>query len=310
MVTARFCTRCMVLLISIVLLSACGGDDSTTSTSLISEGGIGGAVPPVSLVLNTTAPRSGTVGNKAAGKSYYTVNVSSTTTYTITLYGLSADADLLVYNDLPFDFTTGPVCTSRNGGTANEQCVVKANSGTMNIEVDGQYSLSGATYFISVNSPNTSPTACSSSDPGCFNFDSETQGATSFNGFVQSETGSLQWSIDCTTNVTGGTGCSIYSTGVTNALTSCVSYTAATTSTTPYISFNMKVTSTPYYDLLLFYIDNVLQTPVWSGAVSPQGVMFNTASGTHTYQWCHSNSNTNAGATTSGEVWVDDIYIQ
>jgi hypothetical protein len=64
MVTARFCTRWMVLLISIFLLSACGGDDTTTSNSLTSEGT---ATTPFStpLPVNTETPYSGQVGNKA-----------------------------------------------------------------------------------------------------------------------------------------------------------------------------------------------------------------------------------------------------
>jgi hypothetical protein len=181
----------------------------------------------------------------------------------------------------------------------------------MNIEVDGQYSSLGATYFISVNYPVTAA-ACSSGI--CFNFDGLTDGDTtawySSTGFASSGTGS-PWSIDCSNNAIGGTGtvCSIHSGVLSDSQTSCVSYTPTTATT--YVSFNRMTDSTTlYYDQLLFYIDNVLQLPIWSGTVAWQNVMFNAASGTHTYQWCHSNSNTNAGDPTSGDVWVDDIYME
>jgi hypothetical protein len=299
MVTARFHTRWMVLLISMFLLSACGGNDSTTSTSLTSEGAVDN---PTSLPnINSATANSGQVGNKAAGKSYYTANVSTGTTYTITLYGLSADADLLVYNDLPFDYVTGPVCASRNGVTANEQCVVKANSSTMNIEVDGQYSSLGATYFISVNYP-VAAAACSSGTGTCIDFEGTPP------TFTYSGTGT-QWIIDTSDSFTVTH--SIHSTGLTDSQTSCFSYTT-TTSTNSYVSFNLKTNSTPNYDLLLFYIDDVLQLPVWSDIISWQNVMFNTTTGTHTYKWCHSNHYINFNPLTpaSGDVWVDDIYIQ
>ena len=312
----HFRTRWAVLLISIIFLSSCGGSNTSPSATPLTPEGI---ITPVLLTANNiTSLQPGTVGNTATGnKSYYRViGVSPSTPYTITLYGLSADADLLVYNDFPFDsfpanqpnqITSNGGCVSQYGGTANEQCTITANSsGTMNIEVDGQYSLSGATYFISVNSPTLSAVACPNGT-GCTSFDTPGSIPT---GFVLTQTGGGDvWDTDCSISATGG-GCSMHSgfiAGLTSPL-SCVSYTAATTSTTaPYVSFNLKVTpTTPYVDQLQFYIDNVLQTPVWSVTVSWQNVMFNTVSGTHTYKWCHSYTGTSA----IGAVWVDDIYIQ
>ena len=154
------------------LLSACWGDTTTTTTSLISEG----QTTPVPLTLNAEAPHSGTVGNKAAGKSYYTANVSSSTTYTITLYGLSADADLEVYSGRPFDYILGPECASRNGSTTVEHCTVTTNSTTttMNIAVDGQYASVGATFSISVNAVSLPVLTCIAGYNHCFDFESGT----------------------------------------------------------------------------------------------------------------------------------------
>ncbi len=302
MVTARFWTRWMVLLISIFLLSACGGDTTTTSTGT-SEG----TPTPFSLTLNTDTPHSGTVGNKSVGKSYYTTSapVVSGTTYTITLYGLSADADLLVYNDHPFDFITDPVspwgCTSRNGSTTVEHCTVTAESTTMNIAVDGQYTLSGATFSISVNAVSMAASTCIASGYTflhCFDF----EGAPSL-PFVSS--GNAAWSIDNTNPAVSGT--QSYRSGtIIDSQTSCFSYTPPEAST--FVSFNRKVSSEQYHDLLLFYIDDVLQPLVWSGTVSWERVIFNTVSGTHTYKWCYSkNSTTSSG---SDSAWVDDIGIK
>lgn len=344
----HFWTRWAVLLISIIFISSCGGSKTSAPTPLTPEGTA--AVPTdLTNTINSPgltnpdqSPHIGQVGNTTTGsKSYYTVPVTGGITYTITLYGLSADADLWVYDYHPFNFTTGPVCNSHNGGTANEQCVVTAKrDGLMNIEVDGEFALSGATYSISVNQPLVWQACGTAFGSTCFNFDDtaifSTGDTTTWytaTGFVSSTTVSTDislgtvsqtvslWSPDCS----GGdnynnTGCNIHSAGVTNGQTSCVSYTYTTTSQYSYVSFNYTTNSTTDYDLLSFYIDNVLQFPVWSGSVpgtppAPlpwQNVMFNTTTGTHTYKWCHSNSNTDANppVQTSGDMWVDDIYIQ
>jgi hypothetical protein len=197
------------------------------------------------------------------------------------------------------------VGNTTTGSKSYYQAEVTSGIGiTMNIEVDGEFSLSGATYSISVNKPAT-VLACSG--PGCFDFNSFTDADTTVwyttTGFVPSGTGA-PWSIDCSIGPITGL-CSIYSSSLPSSLSSCVAYTT-TTSTNSYVSFDLKVSSsTQYYDLLLFYIDNVLQLPAWSAVVS-QKVMFNTTTGTHTYKWCHTNNDTG----TSGAVWVDNIFIQ
>ena len=294
MVTARFRTRWMVLLISMFLLSACGGDDTSTPPTGTSEGT---ATSPSSslLTINTDAPHSGTVGNKSVGKSYYTATgLTLGTTYTITLYGLSADADLEVYNGAPFDFPSGPVCTSGKGGTTIERCMVTADSPTMNIAVDGQYTLSGATYSISVNGPIVPATLCSG--PGCTDFEGSIPTFT-FSGTV------TNWVVD--TKAAVSVTHSIHSGPLNNSETSCFSYTP--TSTTSYVSFNLRTDSEKYFGLLLFYIDDVLQPPVWYGSLSWQRVTFNTVLGTHTYKWCHTKNSANGAP---DDAWVDDINIK
>ncbi len=300
MVTARFCTRWVVLLTSIFLLSACGGDTTTTTASLISDGTA--ATPTQLTSINSATTNSGQVGNKAAGKSYYTANVSSSTTYIITLYGLSADADLEVYSGRPFDYILGPECASRNGSTTVEHCTVTTNSTTttMNIAVDGQYTLDGATYSISVNAVSLPVLTCTAGYNHCFDFES---GPTPPE-FVQSGTGAL-WSIDSISAAANGT--KSFISGVTpDPGTSCFSYTPPEAST--FVSFNRKVSSEQYNDLLLFYIDDVLQPLVWSGTVSWERVIFNTVSGTHTYKWCYSKNSTTTVSPDSA--WVDDIGIK
>src|SRR5512136_1408032 len=175
----HFRTRWAILLISIALFSSCGGSKSSTPTAQTPEGDV--ATPILLTNLNSAATNPGHVGNTTTGsKSYYQASVTMGTTYTITLYGLSADADLWVYDYLPFDYTTGPVCKSQNGGTAIEQCIVTAkNTGMMHIEVDGQYSLSGATYNISVNYPIPTPSTCSGTGT-CFDFDNNPDPITAF----------------------------------------------------------------------------------------------------------------------------------
>lgn len=305
MATARFRTRWMVLLISIFLLSACGGDTTTTTTSLTSEGTI--TVPFSTLLpVNTATPFSGQVGNKAAGKSYYTTaSVTPNTTYTITLYGLSADADLEVYNDRPFTYILGPECVSQNGSTVVERCTVTTNSTTttMYIAVDGSDTLSGATYTISVNGPRSAGLCdYAGTDVTCFNFES---GVIDTTKIILTETGGgALWNIG---NISATTGSySILSGPLSNAQTSCFSNTPTTA--TSYVSFNLKTDSEKYFGLLLFYIDDVLQPPVWSGNMpSWQRVTFNTVSGTHTYKWCHTKNSTNGAP---DDVWVDDINIK
>ncbi len=295
MATARFWTRWMVLLISIFLLSACGGGTTTTTPTGTSEGT---ATSPssVTLLINTETPHSGTVGNKSVGKSYYTATgLTQGTVYTITLYGLSADADLEVYNGAPFDFISGPVCTSGKGGTTIERCMVTADSTTMNIAVDGQYTLSGATYTISVNGPIVPATLCSG--PGCIDFEGTTVPTFTYSGTA------TNWAVDTTAAVSGTQ--SIHSGLLSNAQTSCFSSTPTTA--TSYASFNLRTDSEKYFGLLLFYIDDVLQPPVWYGSLSWQRVTFNTVLGTHTYKWCHTKNSANGAP---DDVWVDDINIK
>ena len=292
----RFWTRWVVLLISMFLLSACGGDDSTTPTTGTSEGSTG---TPVPLTRNTATPHSGTVGNKAAGKSYYTADVSSGTTYTITLYGLSADADLEVYNGAPFDFPSGPVCTSRNGGTTIERCTVTADSNKMNIAVDGSDTLSGATYSISVNGPRLAGLCDypASIDVTCIDFEIAPPVFT-FSGTV-----TTNWVVDTTAAVSATH--SIHAGALSSSQTSCFSFTPATA--TSYVSFNRMTNSEKYFGLLLFYIDDILQPPVWYDNIPWQRVTFNTVSGTHTYKWCHTK---NSATGAPDDVWVDDINIK
>jgi hypothetical protein len=211
-----------------------------------------------------------------------------------------------VYNDRPFDYISGPVCKSQNGGTSNEQCVVTAIGSTMNIEVDGEFALSGAMYSISVNYPGSAPLSCSSGTGTCFDFDTLPASSAFSTTFVFTESGSgtlVPWNLDGSTALS--TVYSIHSGGVDSSQTSCFAYTA-TTSTDSYVSFDLSVNApTQYYDLLLFYIDNVLQLPVWSGNFT-RHVMFNTTTGNHTYKWCHTNND----IPTNGKVWVDNILIQ
>ncbi len=313
MVTVRFWTRWMVLLISLFLLASCGSSKSSTTNaaSLKSERTAADPFPlDATTFVNTATPHHGHVGNKNEGKSYYQVTGLAAGTYTITLYGLGDDADLLIYNDLPFDFADGPVCAPRKSGKAEEQCIIiiTAANSTMNIEVDGQYSVAGTMYFISINTP-TGAAACTPG-AGCFDFDNSPTSSTFPAPFVRAQTGgAAPWDLDNSNAF--GTGDSIHSGPLTAPGTSCFSHTV-TTPADSYVTFDLTmVNSTPYYDLLLFYIDNVLEMPAWFGTVSAQKVRFNTVAGTHTYKWCHSNSNTNTGdPTTSGDVWVDNIYIK
>jgi hypothetical protein len=302
----------------------------------------GSVISPQLLTPNTTYPPisfwSGQVGNTTTGnKSYYYFTAPSDNTYTITLYGLSADADLWVYKNHPFNFIDGPDCKSVNGGTTSEQCRITATTNdTLYIEVDGEFALSGATYSISVNTPQGWQACLGTLGSTCFSFDTGTTYDNSYwyttTGFVSSTTISTDtslgpvssgpvppWDIDClpVDNGVAGSGCNIHSnlyisTTTSNGATSCVSYTFTTTLTNSFVSFNYKTNSTTDYDLLLFYIDNVRQLPAWSGSLGWQNVMFNTTTGTHTYKWCHSNSNTDASPplATIGDVWVDNIYIQ
>jgi hypothetical protein len=286
----------MVLLISIFLLSACGGDTTTTITGT-SEGTADGPFVLDSTLVNTDSPHSGTVGNKSVGKSYYTAAVTSGITYTITLYGLSADADLEVYNDRPFDYILGPECTSRNGSTSVEYCTVTAIGATMKIAVNGQYTSEGATFSISVNGPDAA-TACVGIT-GCIDFEDGVFPTS----FLSAGTG-LDWNIDTTEAVNGTY--NIRSGAIAHSETSCFSYTP--TDATSYASFNLRVSSEQYNDLLLFYIDDVLQPPVWSGTVNWQRVIFNTVSATHTYKWCYSKNST---ATVGSDLArLDDILIK
>jgi hypothetical protein len=229
--------------------------------------------------------------------------VTPNTTYTITLYGLSADADLEVYNDRPFTYILGPECVSQNGSTVVERCTVTTNSTTttMYIAVDGSDTLSGATYTISVNAVSLSTASCSSGYVHCFNFDSGTLGTlpSEFSGGT-----GVSWTIDDTYSVSVAQ--SLRSGAIGNSETSCFSYTPPEAST--FVSFNRKVSSEQYNDLLLFYIDEVLQPLVWSGNVDWQRVIFNTVSATHTYKWCYSKNSSTADPI--DRAWVDDIGIK
>lgn len=288
----RLLSIVIVLLISAWFIGACGKNDTTQTTVHKSEGT---ADAPIDIQTNTETPHSGSVGNKAAGMSYYSVASMAGAEYTITLYGLSADADLLVYNDRPFDFILGPECTSKKGGTNIEICTVTAKDTTINIAVDGQYTASGATFYISANRPDTTNLSCS--DPQCITFEDVTLPT----GFTTSDP---VWAIDSSESANGTR--SVKSGGLANFDTSCISYSP--TGQTSYVSFNMKVSSVKYNGLLLFYIDNVLQQPVWSGNVDWQRVVFNATPGTHTYKWCYSKNSASSDGT--GSAWLDDVLIK
>jgi len=102
-------------------LASCGGGHmpnvSMVCTTCVNEGttGVGG---PIALTQGVT--HSGTVA--PSGFSYYQVSYASAMNHTITLNGLSANADMTSYSDV--NFTTPFGACPVNGANSPETCTV------------------------------------------------------------------------------------------------------------------------------------------------------------------------------------------
>lgn len=102
----------------------------------------GDALAPLAI---SALPHSGTVDNS---RSYYSIPVTQDSTYIVSLSGLSADADLYVYdNDSTFSTVD---CQSSSLGTDSEACSFTAAGTTLYVMVDGQYALGGTSFELDV----------------------------------------------------------------------------------------------------------------------------------------------------------------
>ncbi len=72
------------------------------------------------------------------------------------------------------------------------------------------------------------------------------------------------------------------------------------------ISFSRKVSSEYYYDVLRFYIDDVLQNS-WSGSLSWESYSYDLTAGTHSFYWEYDKDVSVSNG--SDCAWIDDILI-
>lgn len=121
-------------------------------------------IDPVPAVVTTIAypgevPHAGAVGTGAV--LYEITGLTAGGDYTVTLSGLSADADLYLFEDSAFSWMQ---CSSTVAGTAAESCAGYSYDGSLYVLVDGRYTASGASFTLDVAS--WSPTWTVVSAPG------------------------------------------------------------------------------------------------------------------------------------------------
>lgn len=109
------------------------------------------APPPAGSISNPIPIGTGTTaGSVSAGQNVYYVTTLTTPSATITLTGMTADADLFVYSDSGFSVLACPAST--NFGSADESCFFTISStASYYIRVRG---FTGSTsYNLNVNNP-------------------------------------------------------------------------------------------------------------------------------------------------------------
>ena len=105
----------------------------------------GSAPSPVDLGTAPISAYAGSVGPDAS--SYYSVTVSDLTTYNISLFQLTSDADLAVFQDAGFSIS---FCVSTNSGAANESCSDTTSGITMLYIQIKPYSDTGTDFLLTV----------------------------------------------------------------------------------------------------------------------------------------------------------------
>jgi hypothetical protein len=106
---------------------------------------------PVELSIDT--PAVGQVASAPTGTSYYAVTGLTASTYTVSVNGLTNDADLIVYND--GTFTTRASCSINNTEylrTTAESCTVTASGDTLYFTVES-FTTTGGVAFLSLIEP-------------------------------------------------------------------------------------------------------------------------------------------------------------
>jgi hypothetical protein len=248
------------------------------------------AAPTPIAVTFASLPYVGTV--TALGNSYYAVSgVTLGTDYTISLTGLTADANLYFYNiDGTFATTS---CSSVNTGTSNELCRFTVTGTTVYIKVTSAFAATGFTLGMVV-----SPAQLAS-----YTFEGLGTMPVVFTG-----SGTLPWVINSTNGGALASANSMASGAITHSQTSCTAITTTQTAIGS-VSFYYKTDSELSFDKLLFSVNNVQQnTGGWSGqtpwTMSPT---YTLPIGTNTLQWCYSKD----GSVSSGldKVWVDNITV-
>ena len=149
-----------------------GGGDGATSE--------GSADSPINAG-DATAGAVSYEGEVGTSESYYSLGVAAGTTYTISLTGLSDNADLYVYDSDSTgalnQFRNGTLlCSSTESDDGDESCDATPTGDTLYIVVDGSNTESGATFTLGGNGNACADTdgdgICDSADP-CNNLTNE-----------------------------------------------------------------------------------------------------------------------------------------
>jgi len=113
-------------------------------------GNEGSSGTPINVGAQPYNSRNSNIGDKhiVVGTSYYQVDVSNNTNYTILLSELSDDVTLTVYSDAGF---TSELCNSVNAGSTDESCAINSSTFfTFYIKVDYAGGGSGAAYHLKI----------------------------------------------------------------------------------------------------------------------------------------------------------------
>ena len=124
--------------------SKVGGNGSSYTLNVV-EVVTGEPAENLTLAYGVDFPHSGTVDNVES--TYNITGVAASFDYTVSMTGLSDNADLYVYDDAAM---TTLLCSSINGGTTNESCTATSTYTSLYVVVDGGAAPLGATFTLDI----------------------------------------------------------------------------------------------------------------------------------------------------------------
>ena len=136
----------VALMAALWVLAGCSDDEFKSQ---------GSASNPVDLGTAPISAYAGSIGPDAS--SYYSVTVTNPTQYSVSLYQMTDDADLAVYES---SFSGATFCASINNGTTNESCSAITNTGVTGLYIQIKpFSENGTDFLLTVAILGSAPSA-------------------------------------------------------------------------------------------------------------------------------------------------------